>query len=114
MVGDALFWLARMPETVDFTLWEAAGGYLERCIFFELEKPFWMYRASLIAPEIDDFPGIGFLNLKEVKAAQKCLGVRDQCLMLSKMRKFWGHFQELQTWLQTCVDSGRDLICFYA
>ncbi len=72
-----------------------------------------MYRGAPIAiPEIEDFPGIGYLKLKEVKAAQKALeqaktaAVKDKGVLAS--------LQEIQSWLQTCADSGRDLVCFYA
>src|SRR5262245_7817674 len=72
-----------------------------------------MYRgAPLAIPEIEDFPGIGYLKLKEVKAAQKALAQGK--LTAVKDREVLASIQEIQSWLQTCADSGRDLVCFYA
>jgi hypothetical protein len=72
-----------------------------------------MFRGAPIAiPEIEDFPGIGYLKLKEVKAAQKAL--EKAKLTAIKDKEVLASAQELQSWLQTCATSGRDLACFYA
>jgi hypothetical protein len=72
-----------------------------------------MYRGAPIAiPEIEDFPGIGYLKLKEVKAAQKALGQAK--IAAVKDKEVLASIQEIQSWLQTCAASGRDLVCFYA
>jgi hypothetical protein len=72
-----------------------------------------MYRGSPIpVPEIEDFPAIGYLKRKEVKAAQKSLGQAK--LAVIKDKEVLASIRVLQSWLQTCADSGRDLVCFYA
>src|SRR5262249_44341093 len=54
-----------------------------------------MYRGAPIAiPEIEDFPGIGYLKLKEVKAAQKALGQAK--LASVKDEEVLASLQELQ------------------
>jgi hypothetical protein len=72
-----------------------------------------MYRGAPIAiPKVEDFPSIGYLKHKEVKAAQKALG--QSKLAAVKDEEVLASIQEIQNWLQTCADSGRDLVCFYA
>lgn len=63
-------------------------------------------------PEIDDFPAIGYLKLDEIREARKALGgvqldaIEDEFLRESLV--------ELRSWFQACIDSKRDLICFYS
>ena len=72
-----------------------------------------MNRGPPIAiPQIDDFPGIGYLKLDEVKAAQKSLAQAN--LAAIKNNEVLEAIQDVQSWLRICADSGRDLICFYA
>ena len=68
--------------------------------------------APIAIPEIEDFPSIGYLKLKEVKTAQQALGQAK--LAAVKDKEVSAAIQEIQSWLQACADSGRDLICFYA
>lgn len=77
-----------------------------------VEKHLMNRGAPIPIPEIEDFPGIGYLKLKEVKAALKAMGLAK--LAAIKDKAVLASIQELQNWLQTCADSGRDLVCFYA
>jgi hypothetical protein len=67
--------------------------------------------APVAIPDIDDFPGIGYLKLMEVKAAQKAL---LEAQLTSIDEEVLGSIRELQGWLETCSSTGRDLVCFYA
>jgi hypothetical protein len=68
--------------------------------------------APVKIPEIDDFPGIGYLKHTEVEAAQKAV---DQAKLTAvKDSEVLESIEELQSWLKTCSSTGRDLICFYA
>jgi hypothetical protein len=68
--------------------------------------------APIPIPEPDDFPGIGYLKLKEIRIARQALG--EARLASIKDKEVLTSVQELQGWLQACADSGRDLACFYA
>jgi hypothetical protein len=68
--------------------------------------------APIAIPEIDDFPGIGYLTRGEVKAAQAALRVAKLSSIMDK--EVLASIKEVQRWLQTCAESGRDLVCFYA
>jgi hypothetical protein len=72
-----------------------------------------MNRGSPIAiPEIQDFPGIGYLKLEEIESALRSLenakltAIEDNYVVTS--------IQEVHSWLQTCANSNCDLVCFYA
>jgi len=95
-------------KTVDRGL--KAAGVPENAL--RVEKHLMYRGAPITIPEIEDFPGIGFLNLKEVKVAHQAVGQAKVAAV--KDKEVLGSIQEIQSWLQTCADSGRDLVCFYA
>ncbi len=63
-------------------------------------------------PEIEDFPGIGYMDLPEIEAALAALP--EDKLAAVKEKELRAALAEVLGWLQTCADSRRDLICFYA
>jgi len=63
-------------------------------------------------PEIDDFPGIGYVKRSEVEAARMSLA--NARLDAIQNDEVLSSVQELQGWLQKCSDSGVDLLCFLA
>jgi hypothetical protein len=63
-------------------------------------------------PLIEDFPGIGYMTLKEIKAALSAFG-EDQ-LAAVEDKELREALSEVRGWLETCEASGQDLICFYA
>lgn len=99
---------SRWVETVDRGL--AAAGVPENVL--RVGRHLMNRGAPIAIPEIEDFPGIGYLKLAEVKTAQEAFGKAN--LAASKNKEVLPSIQELQGWLQTCADSGRDLVCFYA
>ncbi|WP_020474893.1 DUF7691 family protein [Zavarzinella formosa] len=68
--------------------------------------------APVPLPMIEDFPGIGYMTLKEIEMAvaefteEKLDAVKDD-----EVREA---LSELRFWLWSCEDSKKDLICFYA
>jgi hypothetical protein len=68
--------------------------------------------APVAIPEPDDFPGIGYLRLDEIRAAQKALTEANVAAI--EDAEVRAAIQQLQAWMQACADSQRDLICFYA
>jgi hypothetical protein len=63
-------------------------------------------------PPIDDFPGIGYLTAAEIGTARAALAAAD----LSRLddEEVAASIRQVQEWLNTCADSNRDLVCFYA
>lgn len=68
--------------------------------------------APVEIPEIDDFPGIGYLDRHEVRAAQEALA--GAALDAIQDAEVLAAIREIQDWLRTCAESDRGLICFYA
>lgn len=87
-----------------------AAGVPERVL--RAEKHLLSRGSPIPIPEIDDFPGIGYLKLKEVQAAQEALA--QARLAAIKDREVLGSIEQMRDWLRTCADSGCDLVCFYA
>jgi hypothetical protein len=99
---------SKWAETVDRGL--NAAGVPERVLRVGTHL---MNRGSPVPiPEIDDFPGIGYLRLNEVRAAQEALAQARLAAVTD--REAIESIKEVRDWLQTCVDLGCDLICFYA
>lgn len=72
-----------------------------------------MFRgAPVTIPEIDDLPTIGYLDSNEVRAAHAAISKATFAAI--KDAEVIESIEEIQTWLQTCIDSGVDLICFNA
>lgn len=63
-------------------------------------------------PPIDDFPGIGYLTAAEIGTARAALAAAD----LSHLDdgEVVASIRQVQEWLDTCMESNRDLVCFYA
>ena len=62
-------------------------------------------------PPIDDFPGIGFLKLEEIRRAKQALASVDfSSLKDAEVRTA---ITQVWSWLHTCAESNRDLVCFY-
>jgi hypothetical protein len=62
-------------------------------------------------PEIPDDPYIGYMLQEEMPAALAAFDEAKLAAVESEDARGW--LAELRGWLQTCRDSGRDLICFY-
>jgi hypothetical protein len=77
-----------------------------------VEKHLMNRGAPIATPEIEDFPGIGYLKVTEVKVAKKAFAQAEFTDI--KDKEVLASIQEILGWLQTCADSGRDLVCFYA
>ena len=63
-------------------------------------------------PEIDDFPGIGYLLKDEVVKARAVLAKAD--LTKVKEREAVESIEQVREWLDECERSDRDLVCTYA
>ncbi len=63
-------------------------------------------------PEIDDFPGIGYLTKAEVKKFRDVLAAAD----LSKVenQEAVSSIEQIRSWLDECARSRRDLVCTFA
>jgi hypothetical protein len=68
--------------------------------------------APVPLPLIEDFPAIGYMRVKEIKAALKEFS--EDRLTAVKDEEVRESLAEVRGWLVTCAGSGRDLICFYA
>jgi hypothetical protein len=68
--------------------------------------------APVKLPEIDDFPGIGYLTRAEVVGAREALAAAD----LTKVENGEAAeaIEQVRAWLDECARSGRDLVCTYA
>jgi hypothetical protein len=72
-----------------------------------------MYRGSPVPlPEVEDFPGIGYMRVNEIGAALEGFG--EDKLAAVKDKELRASLAEVRGWLLACAGSGRDLICFYA
>jgi hypothetical protein len=72
-----------------------------------------MYRGSPIEiPDIEDFPGIGYMHAKETKRALTELGKLKTAAIRNKEAR--AALEEATTWLSYCAEHRLDLICFYA
>jgi AcrR family transcriptional regulator len=92
-------------ETVDTAL--AAAGVPEQT--FRV-GPHLMYRGSPVPiPDPDDFPFVGYLRTPEIPAALTVL--RTATLPDPEVAQA---VAEIRTWLETCVTTHRDLVCYYA
>lgn len=70
-------------------------------------------------PAYDDFPSIGYLTRKEVgPALDALLGAKFDDIgdEADEDEELWlpEEFEEIRGWLETCVESKRDLVCFYS
>jgi hypothetical protein len=63
-------------------------------------------------PEIDDFPGIGYLTKTEVVTARAALAKAD--LSKLKNKRTVPSIEQIRSWLDECAKSNRDLVCTYA
>jgi hypothetical protein len=71
------------------------------------------FRGSPVAlPPIDEFPGIGYLTKAEIGTARAALAAAD--LSRSGDEEVAASIRQVAEWLNTCTDSNRDLVCFYA
>ena len=68
--------------------------------------------APVPLPEIDDFPGIGYLTKDEAAKARAALAKAD--LTKVKEPEAVGAIEQVRGWLDACERSGRDLVCTYA
>lgn len=68
--------------------------------------------APVELPEIDDFPGIGYLTKAEIAGARDVLARAD----LTKVENGEAveAIEQVREWLEECTASGRDLVCTYA
>jgi hypothetical protein len=69
-------------------------------------------------PRPDDFPAIGYLDRDEIPAVVDLLDPARLGPVLAKQKgeeREWleGATAELRSWLETCVRTKRDLVCFY-
>jgi hypothetical protein len=69
-------------------------------------------------PRPDDFPSIGYLDRDEIPAVLSLLDPSRLDPVLAKQKgenREWleGATAELRSWLETCVQTRRDLVCFY-
>jgi hypothetical protein len=67
--------------------------------------------APITIPEIDDFPGIGYLKREEMAETRAALS--EVNLTAMKDRDVREDLEALLRWFQTCGESQRDLVCFY-
>lgn len=67
--------------------------------------------APVPLPHIDDFPSIGYLSCAEAWTAAEALAERLPAVEDDEVR---ASLEEVSRWLQRCVHTGRDLVCFYA
>jgi hypothetical protein len=70
-------------------------------------------------PRPDDFPAIGYVELGEMPAILKLLDPAKMDPLIAKAAEddqewLTGMVSELRTWLKRCLDTKRDLICFYS
>jgi DNA integrity scanning protein DisA with diadenylate cyclase activity len=68
--------------------------------------------APVTLPDIDDFPGIGYMTLKEIESALNVL--TPEKLATIKDKEVQDALTEVRGWLETCVNKKCDLICFYS
>jgi hypothetical protein len=68
--------------------------------------------APVKLPEIDDFPGLGYLTKTEVVKARDVLSKGD----LTKIadREAVESIEQVRQWLDACARSDRDLVCTYS
>lgn len=81
------------------------------------EKQFSIHRlvsrgAPVKLPEIDDFPGIGYLTKAEVIEARAVLAKAD--LLKVEDGEAVQAIEQVCEWLDECAESHRDLVCTYA
>jgi len=75
--------------------------------------------APIAIPKCHDFPYIGYLTVAECERALTALNAArfdDLGEEEDDDEDAWlpGFLDDVRSWLQTCVDSRRDLVCFYA
>jgi hypothetical protein len=63
-------------------------------------------------PEISDFPAVGYLTKPEVAKARAVLAKAD--LTKVKRSDVVESIEQIRSWLDTCANSDRDLVCTYA
>lgn len=63
-------------------------------------------------PEIDDFPGIGYLTKAEIPTARAALAAAD--LSAATDPAAAEAIEQILSWLDACARSNRDLVCTYA
>jgi hypothetical protein len=68
--------------------------------------------APVELPEIEDFPGIGYLTKAEVVKARDALAAAD--LSKVKNKEVAAAIEQVRSWLDECAKSKRDLVCTYA
>lgn len=68
--------------------------------------------APIDLPEIDDFPGIGYLTRAEIPSARVVLAAAD--LSQVKDREAVESIGQVMSWFDTCIESKCDLVCTYA
>jgi hypothetical protein len=72
-----------------------------------------MTRGSPIPiPPIDDFPAIGILTLAEIKAAHQALAQAKLGAIEDGDAR--SSIEQIIGWFKSCLESQRDLVCFYA
>jgi hypothetical protein len=67
--------------------------------------------APVPLPHIDDFPSIGYLTKAEIGTARAALAAADLSRAPAEEATA---IRQLREWLDTCAESNRDLVCFYA
>lgn len=109
-VRGALGWFKELDEQL-----EEAGVSTKLLSISKLAE-----RGSPIPiPAYNDFPGIGYLTAKEVgPALDALLGAKFDDIgdEADEDEELWlpEEFEEVRSWLETCVESKRDLVCFYS
>ena len=68
--------------------------------------------APIAIPTIDDFPGIGYLMKVEIAQTRAALAAADLSRIADK--EAVASIRQISAWLDECVRSNRDLVCFYA
>lgn len=77
-----------------------------------VEKHLMTRGSPILIPRIDDFPAIGFLQLDEIRTAHVAVcGAKLDAIEDGDART---SIEQLRSWLKSCLESRRDLICFYA
>lgn len=94
-------WITQTDEALD-----AAGVPAS---LFRVGRQLLCRGAPVSIPRIDDFPSIGYLRRDEIPAVRTALAAVS--IGDTEVRS---SIEELLGWLQTCTDSGCDLVCYYA
>jgi len=63
-------------------------------------------------PAIDDFPAIGFLTLAEIKVAHQAIAKANLGAIEDGNAR--SSIEQIIGWFRSCLESQRDLVCFYA